>query len=156
MVSENSLRELLESVKGRMQFDFYIAVYGTLMSGERNFYRLPKGEVKCIDNVLTDEAIFQMYINPSISTPNKMTPSVSFLQNGHHLHVQIMNVTKAARDKMDDIEGVGENYERVPVMIQKYPNAEIYLKRDTSKGILESPHRLYCPKTNSLKWSSNP
>ena len=135
-----------------MQFDFYIAVYGTLMEGERNFCLLPEGEVQCVAEEITDEASFQMYINPSIGSPGEVTPSVSFVENGHHLHVQIMKATIYGRNKMDKIEGVGENYDRVPVKIEGYDSVEIYLKRDTSQGVIESPHRLYDPVTNSLKW----
>jgi len=139
-----------------MQFEFYIAVYGTLKKGERNFCRLPQGHVRVVDDVLTDEAIFQMHINPSTTTPDQMTPSVTLKDGCHYLHVQIMAVTKFGRDEMDRIEGVGKNYDRVPVKIEKYPGTEIYLKRDSSDGVVESPHRVYDLKNNSLCWKAHP
>ncbi len=139
-----------------MQQEFFIASYGTLQRGERNFDLLPKSEVEVIGMALTDEEIFQMYINPSVSTRGQMTPSVSFKENGYRIHVQIMRVTQIGRDVMDHIEGLGVNYDREPVKIDGFPSAEIYLKRDVSNGVIDSPHRIYFAVNNSLRWCANP
>ena len=139
-----------------MQQELFIASYGTLQSGERNFKLLPKEEIEVVGMALTDEAIFEMYINPSISTSGQMTPSVCIVKNGHRLHVQMMRVTQAGLNVMDKIENVGVNYDRFPVKIKDFSSAEIYLKRDVLKGVIHSPHRFFCPETNSVRWCANP
>lgn len=127
-----------------------VFVYGTLMRGERNHHLLNGDGAEFICETQTASAAFQMVVNPSSSSPDRYTPSVYRIADGFHIAGELYRVNDDVLRHLDDLEQVGVNYDREEIDLQNRSRAWMYLKRDTSQGVLQHPFRLL--KSSTLLW----
>lgn len=124
-----------------------ILVYGTLKSGESNFHRHMHGRavykghaqtlLRCFAMVACAAGIAET--RHDAVYPGAVLAKLAGLPGGR-LSGEVYEVGAKQLARLDRLESVGVNYDRVPVRLKDGTSAYLYLKRDQPRaGALRSP-----------------
>lgn len=133
-----------------------VFVYGTLKSGERNHQILSRRKALYLGRTKTIEPYFVMVQFNSRSTPGQFSPGVfrgplDVLEPGRIVG-EIFQVDDDTLAELDRLEGVGVNYNRVPIALEGGRAAHMYLKRRDGRPYdVHSPYIHY--KDRCYEWS---
>ncbi len=105
-----------------------VFVYGTLKKGQRNHHILETGNAKFIGATVTKEEKFLMHVFESVSSPGKFTPGV-FLNGAGKISGELYEVNSKTLCELDRLEGLGEKYDRMSVILSNDMQAWIYIER---------------------------
>ena len=124
----------------------YMFIYGTLKANHRNHERyLPRAAFH--GEFTTADDHFLMLDFHSVSSPGNYAPGV-LLQNTYHPEISLGKISgelwscdDIGLKFLDELEGIGVNYDRIQTPLENGQTANIYIKRNPANALKKS-HRI--------------